>query len=211
MQLFFEISRIKKFAIFTGKHLCSDLFLIKLQAFRPVTILKRNSNTGVSCGYCELFKNSFFSENFGWLLLTVLPQYSEASWGISYLILRLHVLANLIKILRKTQHKYFFTITWQNSFFLAWINLLRAFYFRICFGETLVAFDFEEKFTQNVAQITILYLESKDFLHMHFVLDQTWKWKNTVMKKYWIKNMAVKIPNSNLAFIYLANFLLLLL
>ena len=58
--MFFELSRIKNFAIFTGKHLCSGLFLIKLQAFRPATFLKRDSNTGVSCGYCEIFKNSFF-------------------------------------------------------------------------------------------------------------------------------------------------------
>ena len=78
-QLFFELSRIKNFAIFTGKHLCSGLFLIKLQAFRPATFLKRDSNTGVSCGYCEIFKNSFFRENLRWLLLTVLPQYSEVS------------------------------------------------------------------------------------------------------------------------------------
>ena len=42
-----------------------------MQAFRPATILKRDSNTGVSCGYCELCKISFFIENFRWLLLTV--------------------------------------------------------------------------------------------------------------------------------------------
>ena len=35
-------------------------FLIKLQAFIPVTFLKRDSNTSVSCGYCEILKNSFF-------------------------------------------------------------------------------------------------------------------------------------------------------
>ena len=37
----------KNFAIFTGKHLCWSLFLIKLQDFRPATLLERNSNTGV--------------------------------------------------------------------------------------------------------------------------------------------------------------------
>ena len=56
--------------------------------------------------------------------------------------------------------------------------------FRICFGETLVAFDFEETFTQSVAQITMFYHTSKDFLCLHCALDQfqdmTWKWKNTV-------------------------------
>ena len=79
LQLFFELSGIKNFAIFTGKHLYSGPFLIKLQVFRPTTFLKRDSNTGVSCGYCEIFKNSFFKENLRWLLLTVLPQYSEVS------------------------------------------------------------------------------------------------------------------------------------
>ena len=54
------MSSITNFAIFTRKHLCWGLFLIKLQAFRPATFLKRDSNTGVSCGYCELFKNTFF-------------------------------------------------------------------------------------------------------------------------------------------------------
>ena len=78
-QMFFEMRSITNFAIFTRKHLCWGLFLIKLQAFRPATFLKRDSNTGVSCGYCEIFKNSFFRENLRWLLLTVLPQYSEVS------------------------------------------------------------------------------------------------------------------------------------
>ena len=31
---------------FTGKNLCWSLFLIKLQTFRPVTLLRRDSNTG---------------------------------------------------------------------------------------------------------------------------------------------------------------------
>ena len=35
------------------------------------------------------------------------------------------------------------TITWQNNFFLAWIDWSRAFDFRICFGKTLVAFDYD--------------------------------------------------------------------
>ena len=59
-QIIFEISSIKNFAIFTEKHLFWGLFLIKLQVFRPATFLKRDSNTSVSCGYGELFKNSFF-------------------------------------------------------------------------------------------------------------------------------------------------------
>ena len=55
----FEISSIKNFAIFTGENLFWGLFLIKLQAFRPITFWKSDPNTSVSCGYCELFENSF--------------------------------------------------------------------------------------------------------------------------------------------------------
>ena len=33
---------------------------MNFQAFRPATFLKNDPNTGVSCGYCELFKNSLF-------------------------------------------------------------------------------------------------------------------------------------------------------
>ena len=46
-QMFFEIAVFKKFANFTGKHLRWTLLLIKLQALRPATVLKRDSNTGV--------------------------------------------------------------------------------------------------------------------------------------------------------------------
>ena len=46
IQMFFKIGVLKKFAIFTGKHLCYRFFLIKFQAFRPATLLKRDSNTG---------------------------------------------------------------------------------------------------------------------------------------------------------------------
>ena len=38
---------LKNLANFTEKHLCWSLFLIKLQAFRPVTLFKKDSNTSV--------------------------------------------------------------------------------------------------------------------------------------------------------------------
>ena len=38
---------LKNFATFTGKQLCWSLFLIKLQALRSATLLKRDSKTGV--------------------------------------------------------------------------------------------------------------------------------------------------------------------
>ena len=37
-----------------------SLFLIKLQAFRPATLLKKTPTQVLSCEYWEIFKNSFF-------------------------------------------------------------------------------------------------------------------------------------------------------
>ena len=57
-QMFFKISILKNFPMFTGKHLYWSLFLIKLQAFRffPVNI-------------AELLRTAFFIEHLRWLLL----------------------------------------------------------------------------------------------------------------------------------------------
>ena len=46
-QIFFKIDVLKNLANFTGKYLCWILFLIKLQAWRTKTFLKRDSNTVV--------------------------------------------------------------------------------------------------------------------------------------------------------------------
>ena len=45
---------LKSFPVFTEKDLCGSLFLVKLQAFRPAAVLKRDSNTDVFLG---IFRN----------------------------------------------------------------------------------------------------------------------------------------------------------
>ena len=52
---------LKNFAIFTGKQVCWRLFLIKLQAFSPATVLKRDSNTSVFLCILRIFK--FFEKH----------------------------------------------------------------------------------------------------------------------------------------------------
>ena len=56
--MFFKIGALKNFAVFTGKHLCWNLFLMKLQAFRcfPVNIAK-------------FLTTAFFIDHLRWLLL----------------------------------------------------------------------------------------------------------------------------------------------
>ena len=51
-----------------------NTFLIKMQVFRPLALLKRDSNTGVFCEHWEIFKSTYFevhlrtaaSESFTW-------------------------------------------------------------------------------------------------------------------------------------------------
>ena len=57
---------LENFAIFTRKDLCWSLFLVKLQAFSPAILLKRDSNIGVASSsfeYCKIFKNNSFEEH----------------------------------------------------------------------------------------------------------------------------------------------------
>ena len=46
-QVFYKKTVPRNFAIFIEKHLCWSLFLIKMQAFSPETLLKSGSNTAI--------------------------------------------------------------------------------------------------------------------------------------------------------------------
>ena len=59
-QVFFKIDVLESFEIFTGKHLCWSLFLIKLHAQKGCNFIKKRPQHMFSCEYCEIFKNSFF-------------------------------------------------------------------------------------------------------------------------------------------------------
>ena len=72
--MFFKTGVLKNFAVSTWKHLCWNLFSIKFQAWHPATLLERDSNAGVSCEYCGIFKilktfSSFLYRTLWWLLL----------------------------------------------------------------------------------------------------------------------------------------------
>ena len=54
---------LKNFTIFTGKHLCWSLFLIKLQVWRPATLSKEALTQVFPCKYCEIFKSTYFQEH----------------------------------------------------------------------------------------------------------------------------------------------------
>ena len=53
--VFYKKAALKNLAIFTGKQLCWSLFLIKLQAFNPASLLKRGSKTGFFLWILRIF------------------------------------------------------------------------------------------------------------------------------------------------------------
>ena len=55
---------LKNFSRFTWKDPCQNLFLIKIQALgrRPATLLKKRLVQVFSCEFCEISKNTFFTE-----------------------------------------------------------------------------------------------------------------------------------------------------
>ena len=65
----------KSFTNLSGKHLRWSLFLIKLQAFRPLTLLKRDSNTCAFQWICKIFKNTYFEEHL-WKTASEIPSFN---------------------------------------------------------------------------------------------------------------------------------------
>ena len=78
-------SVLKNFGNFTGKHLCWSLFLIKLQAFRLVTLSKRDSNTDVFLEICKTFKINYFKELM-WATVSAIPRTSQMNHWITWLL-----------------------------------------------------------------------------------------------------------------------------
>ena len=58
LQIFVSISFPENFASFTAKYQCRSLFFNKVGGFRPATLSKRDSNTGVLCEICEIHREA---------------------------------------------------------------------------------------------------------------------------------------------------------
>ena len=66
---------LKNFAVFTRKHLYWSLFLIKLRAFRPATLLKWTPTQTFSCEYCKILKSNYFEKQL-WTAASVSQRFS---------------------------------------------------------------------------------------------------------------------------------------
>ena len=63
LQMSFKIDAFKNFTIFTGKHLCWSVFVIKLPDCKPVNLLKRDFNTSVFLLILLYFSEQLFLQN----------------------------------------------------------------------------------------------------------------------------------------------------
>ena len=71
-----KVGFLKNFAIFTGNHQCWSLLLIKLQVFRPATLLIQV----FSYKYCEILKTPILKIICVRLLLTTEAVVQRCSW-----------------------------------------------------------------------------------------------------------------------------------
>ena len=83
-EMFYEKAVLKNFVIFTGKHLCWSLFLLKLQAFK--SLLKRDSNPVVPLWILRNFSKTYFEKH---LWTVAFARLSHGSCG-TLLRARLH-------------------------------------------------------------------------------------------------------------------------
>ena len=70
-EVFCKKGVLRNFTKFTGKHLCQSLFFNKVTDLRPAcNFIKKETPAQVfSSEFCEISKNSFFTEHIWWLLL----------------------------------------------------------------------------------------------------------------------------------------------
>ena len=66
-EVFCKKGDLKNFAKFTGKQLCQSLFFNQVAGLRKKKILAQV----FACEFCEISKNTFFTEHLWWLLLNV--------------------------------------------------------------------------------------------------------------------------------------------
>ena len=68
-EVFCKKSVLRNFAKFTGKQLCKSLFFNKIVGLRHNFIKKETLAQVFSYEFCEISKNTVFTEHLWWLLL----------------------------------------------------------------------------------------------------------------------------------------------
>ena len=88
---------------------CWSFFLIKLQAFRPTILLKRDSNMGACCDICKIFKSILLSGCSGNILWTLSLLHMRMMNGIiAWYVLALQCLFYFIVCVSFLSISFFF-------------------------------------------------------------------------------------------------------
>ena len=86
--MIFKKGVLENFAIFTGKHSYWSLFLIKLQAWRPATLLKKRLQYRCfPVNIPKFLRTAFFIEHLQWLLLLLYLLYSVAMLSVASVVI----------------------------------------------------------------------------------------------------------------------------
>ena len=129
--MFFKISLLINFPIFTRKYLCCSLFLIKLYAWWSAILLKnRPLHSCFPVNITECLRMAFCMEHLPWLLLKMVEEFVRISQLEKYLYRRIHKGERFVKMLYgKWRHEILFNNLWVfNIFVLLAVIILQYLY-----------------------------------------------------------------------------------
>ena len=150
-----------------------------------------DSNTGVPCGYCKILKNRFLLQHLRWLLLTVLPRLSKASWSACSLISHLPCAFDFDQKLSGNVAQIIFYYHVTNQFLRCLILLVTCFWFQNIFWKNINCFPFWWKtYTKRCTSNYVISRAKR--LSSPALCD----WSNAFNFRVWFgkRNMAMKIP-----------------
>ena len=125
--MFFKIAILKNLTIFIRKDFCWTLFLIKLQAWRPALLLKRDTNTDITLWILRNYWEHFFIEHLLLIILFrnfyVMIEFFGQLWVQNWYFSNFYAFITLL--LESGVHDYFvlvFTLTFLVSITFARIT-----------------------------------------------------------------------------------------
>ena len=120
-EMFCKKAVLGDFPKFTRKHLCQSLFITKVAGQGRQLYLKKTLFLGVSCEFCEIWKNTFFTENLWWLLLVPqnrcsykFPTFTRKYLCWSLFLIQLETWRPATLIRKRPQHMCFPVIIKKN-------------------------------------------------------------------------------------------------
>ena len=152
LQMLFKIGCLKNLVISTG-NTCSGVSFYKTADLKAYNFIKkRPQHRCFPVSIAKFLRTSFFYRTL--VAASAKPTTSQESLlGCLFFNIALRAVDLDPKLIQNIAQIILYYHTTEK--FLPWIDCLYAFNFRICFGETLVSLDFDEKHMQSFGQITM--------------------------------------------------------